>query len=108
MDEPRAGGGNPAARHGRADFAAPRGPSVKKRDLQPHLIRYWLTPAEDPQFDAKVSDICPRYREALALAEHGERIVSTDELTGGQALERKHPGLPMAPGKVERRECTPK
>ena len=28
----------------------------------------------------------------------------TDELTGVQALERKHPGLPMAPGKVERRE----
>jgi transposase len=30
--------------------------------------------------------------------------VSTDELTGAQALERKHPGLPLAPGKVERRE----
>jgi hypothetical protein len=30
--------------------------------------------------------------------------VSTDELTGVQALERKHPGLPLAPGKVERRE----
>jgi len=25
-------------------------------------------------------------------------------MTGVQALERKHPGLPMAPGKVERRE----
>jgi transposase len=31
-------------------------------------------------------------------------VVSTDELTGVQALERKHPGLPLAPGKVERRE----
>jgi transposase len=30
--------------------------------------------------------------------------VSTDELTGVQALERKHASLPMAPGKVERRE----
>ena len=30
--------------------------------------------------------------------------MSTDELTGVQALERKHPGLPMVPGKVERRE----
>src|SRR5881227_454655 len=30
--------------------------------------------------------------------------LSTDELTGIQALERKHPGLPLAPGKVERRE----
>lgn len=30
--------------------------------------------------------------------------MSTDELTGVQALERKHSGLPLAPGKVERRE----
>ena len=44
------------------------------------------------------------YRAAPQLAERGERIVSTDELTGVQALERKHPGLPLAPGKVERRE----
>jgi len=44
------------------------------------------------------------YRAAPALAARGERIVSTDELTGVQALERKHPGLPPAPGKVERRE----
>jgi len=31
-------------------------------------------------------------------------VISTDELTGVQALERKHPGLPPAPGRVERRE----
>ena len=30
--------------------------------------------------------------------------MSTDEMTGVQALERKHPTLPMKPGKVERRE----
>jgi hypothetical protein len=69
------------------------------------LIRYWLTPpAADADFDAKVTDICTLYREAPALAARGERCVSTDELTGVQALERKHPGLPLAPGKVERRE----
>jgi DDE superfamily endonuclease len=44
------------------------------------------------------------YAEATARAEQGEMTVSTDELTGVQALERKHPGLPLAPGKVERRE----
>jgi transposase len=38
------------------------------------------------------------------LAEQGERVVSNDELTGVQALERKHPGLPLQPGHVERRE----
>jgi putative transposase len=44
------------------------------------------------------------YRQARELAKEGERTMSTDELTGVQALERKHPGLPLAPGKVERRE----
>jgi putative transposase len=44
------------------------------------------------------------YREAPTRARQGERVISTDELTGVQALERKHPGLPMVPGKVERRE----
>ena len=44
------------------------------------------------------------YRQAPTLAAQGERTLSTDELTGVQALERKHPGLPMRPGKVERRE----
>ena len=48
--------------------------------------------------------LCQVYQEAPQLAEQGERIMSTDELTGVQALERKHPGLPLAPGKVERRE----
>lgn len=44
------------------------------------------------------------YQQAPALAQQGERTVSTDELTGVQALERKHPGLPLAPGHVQRRE----
>ncbi len=44
------------------------------------------------------------YHAAPTLAAHGERVISSDELPGVQALERKHPGLPVAPGKVERRE----
>ncbi len=44
------------------------------------------------------------YHQAPERATQGEQTVSTDELTGVQALERKHPGLPLAPGKVERRE----
>jgi hypothetical protein len=51
-----------------------------------------------------VRAICTLYQEAPCLAAEGEQTVSTDELTGVQALERKHPGLPLAPGKVERRE----
>ena len=51
-----------------------------------------------------MDDICGLYRRASTLAEQGERVLSTDELTGVQALERKEPNLPLAPGKVERRE----
>jgi transposase len=77
---------------------------LKKGDLQPHRIRYWLTPPEDPNFDGKVTDVCAVYAQAVERHEQGERTVSTDELTGVQALERKEPGLPMQPDKVERRE----
>jgi hypothetical protein len=51
-----------------------------------------------------VKAICTLYQQAPRLAQAGEQTVSTDELTGVQALERKHPGLPLAPRKVERRE----
>jgi transposase len=47
---------------------------------------------------------CQVYQQAPEVAKQGERTMSTDELTGVQALERKHPGLPLAPGKVQRRE----
>jgi hypothetical protein len=68
-------------------------------------VRYWLTPpTDDEHLTAKVQDVCTLYREAPVLAAQGHRILSTDELTGVQALERKHPGLPLVPGKVERRE----
>ena len=63
-----------------------------------------MTPQHEADFDAKVTDVCTVYRAAPTLAQQGERVVSTDELTGVQALERQHPGLPMAPGKLERCE----
>src|SRR5439155_27009645 len=84
-------------------LGAPRRAAAQKGELQPHLIRYWLTPPADAQFDAKVTDICTLYLTAPVLAQQGERIMSTAELTGVQALERKHPGLPLAPGHVARR-----
>jgi hypothetical protein len=68
------------------------------------LIRYWLTPPPDPEREEQIKEVCQVYQEAPGRAEKGERTVSTDEMTGIQALERKHPGLPLAPGKVERRE----
>jgi transposase len=63
-----------------------------------------LTPGDDDRREEKISDINDLYQRAPELAQQGERVVSNDELTGVQALERKHPGLPLRPGKVERRE----
>jgi len=44
------------------------------------------------------------YQKAPDLAKQGERTVSTDELTGVQARERKHPTLPVRSGLVEYQE----
>ena len=63
-----------------------------------------MTPPQDAHKEETVKAICALYEQAPRLAQEGEQTVSTDELTGVQALERKHPGLPLAPGKVERRE----
>ena len=68
------------------------------------MSRYWLTPAYEDGFDDKVADINDVYKQAPERAKHGQRTESLDEMTGVQALERKHPGLPMSAGKVEMRE----
>ena len=51
-----------------------------------------------------MSDINQLYQQAPQLAEQGEAVVSTDEMTGVQALERKHETLPMKAGTVEYQE----
>jgi len=63
-----------------------------------------LTPAYEDDFDEKVAEINAVYQQAPQRAKQGQRTESLDEMTGIQALERKHPGLPLSAGKVERRE----
>ena len=63
-----------------------------------------MTPSYEAGFDEKVTEINDVYKQALERAKQGQRTESLDEMTSVQALERKHPGLPMCPGKVERRE----
>jgi transposase len=72
---------------------------VQKKDLQPHLIRYWLTPPDDPQREGTIKTICTVYHDAPALAKQGERTVSTDELTGVQAAYAQAPRIAAASGK---------
>ena len=63
-----------------------------------------MTPTYEAGFDEKVTDINAVYQQALERAKQGQHTESLDEMTGVQALERKHPGLPICPGKVARRE----
>jgi len=75
--------------------------------LQPHRSRYWLNHdrAADPEaFDAAVVEVSDLYAAATELREAGVHVISTDEKTGIQALERAHPTRPMVPGLEERRE----
>jgi hypothetical protein len=67
-------------------------------------MRYYLTPEPDPNAETKIADINDLYQTAQERAKRGEATMSTDEMTGVQALERKHPDLPMQPGHVLRRE----
>jgi hypothetical protein len=75
--------------------------------VQPHRKRYWLTPPpDDPaQLAEQICTVCEIYEATPALAAQGTHVMSTDEMTGIQALERLHPSLPMLPGHVERQEC---
>ncbi len=58
----------------------------------------------DERRDEKIVQGCEVYAKATERAKQGERTISLDELTGVQAIERKHPDLPMLPGHVLRRE----
>jgi hypothetical protein len=51
-----------------------------------------------------VRNICDTYRDAPLIVAEGGHVVSTDEKTGMQALERAHPTKPPRPGLVERIE----
>lgn len=60
--------------------------------------------AEPEVFDAAVGEVCEHYAEAPRLHAEGTHVVSTDEKTGIQALQRLAPDLPMRPGLVQRHE----
>jgi len=76
---------------------------LNRNDLKPHRCTQWLH-SDDPDFEAKALDIARLYLAAPRLYQQGELVLCTDEKTSIQALERKHPGRPMEPGRPERRE----
>jgi DDE superfamily endonuclease len=71
-------------------------------------VRSWLNSPdqkEKPQeFARRCAAVGETYIAAPALAEQGVHVISTDEKTGIQAVERDAPALPMRPGLVEKQE----
>jgi hypothetical protein len=70
-------------------------------------MRYYLNSADklDPvEFSERSRMVCDVYLQAADLQKKGMHLISTDEKTGIQALERDAPTLPMRPGQVERQE----
>ena len=67
-------------------------------------MRPWLNSTVDARFETQVIDVCGVYHDAPRLAQQFVRVLSTDEMTGVQALERKSPDLTMTPGQAARRE----
>jgi transposase len=80
---------------------------LNTEDIKPHLSRYWLKNERkrDPvTFDAQTKTICDLYVTAPVLHQQGDHLISLDEKTGIQALERKHPTRPVRAGQPELRE----
>ena len=61
-------------------------------------------PADAEQFGVEVKEVCELYKVAQELAERGVEMVSVDEKTGIQALERAAATKPMRAGEVEKQE----
>ncbi|MBC7991801.1 MAG: transposase [Rhizobacter sp.] len=80
---------------------------LNEADLKPHRIRYWLNAKEkdDPAFLYHVQTVCATYAAAPGLYEtFHTHTISTDEMTGIQALERIAPTKPTKPGQEARME----
>jgi hypothetical protein len=79
---------------------------LREMAVKPHRSKYWLHPEikDQAEFSRSCEEISNLYLQASQLAAEGTYVISVDEKTGIQALERKHPDKPTRPGRVERRE----
>lgn len=75
------------------------GTLLSRMDLKPHKTQMWLH-SRDPLFREKVAEIVELYLNPPSDAV----VVSIDEKTGMQAVERKYKDEPARPGRLARRE----
>jgi putative transposase len=71
---------------------------LSAEDIKPHRVRYWKT-STDPEFESKMLDIVGLYMNPP----ENVIVLSVDEKTSIQALDRTQPLLQMKPHLIERR-----
>lgn len=72
---------------------------LAEADLRPHLTQGWVH-SPDPKFREKVTEISELYLNPPP----DSVVLCIDEKPGMQAIERKYPAKPPAPGRKRRRE----
>ena len=71
---------------------------LEEHELKPHKSQYWCGKSPDPDFEAKMLDIVGLYLDPPENA----IVLSVDEKTQIQALDRTQPVLPLKQGNPKR------
>jgi len=100
---------NEAVHRGIVDSVSPStvGRILNEAQIKPHKSVYWLnTKEKNPEkFEQEARCVCDVYNNAQELSQQGIHVISNDEKTGIQALQREHKTHPCGPdGKQQRVE----
>lgn len=75
---------------------------LKEHQLKPHKVHYWCGKSTDPEFEKKMLDVVGLYMNPPENA----IVLSVDEKTQMQALDRSQPELPLRMGNPKRLTAT--
>lgn len=75
---------------------------LKSNDLKPHKVEYWCGKSTDPEFEEKMLNVVGLYIDPPKNA----LVLSVDEKTQIQALDRSQPELPLRIGNPKRLTTT--
>lgn len=75
---------------------------LKSHDLKPHKVEYWCGKSTDPEFEEKMLNVVGLYMNPPENA----LVLSVDEKTQIQALDRTQPELPLRVGNPKRLTAT--
>lgn len=76
--------------------------TLKEHALKPHKVDYWCGKSTDPEFEEKMLNVIGLY---MNPPEHA-LVLSVDEKTQMQALDRSQPELPLRSGQAKRHTTT--